>query len=242
MRLAIFSDVHANLEALKAVISDIEQLNVEKVVFLGDAVGYGANPDKCVKLIDSLCEIKLLGNHDYVAMGLESPSSFNEMAKQSILWTQQQLKRKSIERLSEFEMEVSFLDYAFVHATPENPSEWGYMLMVEDATRNFNFFSQNYCFVGHSHLPAVFRRGNDGKVVLETKTQFEGDGESRYIINVGSVGQPRDGNRDACYLIAETDGNRFEYRRIPYDLKAAQKKMKKAELPEFLITRLAIGK
>ena len=242
MRLAILSAVHANLEALKAVISDIEQQNVEKAVFLGDVVGYGVNPDKCIKLIDSLCEIKLLGNHDYVAMGLESASGFNVMAQQSIVWTQKQMKSKSLERLSEFEMEASFLDYAFVHATPEAPGDWGYMLTVEEAARNFNFFSQNYCFVGHSHLPAVFRQDNKRKVTLEKDSQFEADGESRYIINVGSVGQPRDGNKDACYLIAETDGNRFEYRRIPYNLEAAQKKMKKAELPEFLITRLANGK
>lgn len=242
MRIAIISDVHANLEALQAVTHDIENSNVERVFFIGDAVGYGADPNKCIKLISDLCEIKLLGNHDYVALGLENPKHFNVVAKQSIFWTRKALNRKAIERISDFEMEASFLDYYFVHATPDNPSEWNYLLTSEDAERNFDFFSQNYCFVGHSHLPIIYCRQPDGTVDIRESDSFEAKPDCRYIINVGSVGQPRDGNKDACYLIADTDTNSFKYRRVPYDLKKAQGKMRKAQLPEFLITRLASGK
>lgn len=242
MRLAIISDVHANLEALTAVMQDIEQNSVERVFFLGDAVGYGADPNKCVRLIDNLCEIKVLGNHDYVAMGLESPEHFNIMAKESILWTQDTLTRKSIERLSNFELEATFLDYYLTHATPDNPSDWNYLLTPEEAERNFEFFTQSICLVGHSHLPGVFRRQPDGSIEFHTPDIFQAESECRYIINAGSVGQPRDGNRDACYLIVETDDNRFEFRRVSYDVTAAQKKMKRAQLPEFLISRLASGK
>jgi predicted phosphodiesterase len=242
MRLALISDVHANLEALTAVIKDIEQSNIEKVIFLGDAVGYGADPNKCIRLICDLCDIKLLGNHDYVAMGLESPQHFNIMARQSILWTQEALTQKSIERMSDFDIETTFLDYFLVHSTAENPADWNYLLTIDDAIRNFDHFSQNFCFVGHSHLPGIFRRNPDGKVDTMEAGFFRADSDCRYIINVGSVGQPRDGNKDACFLIAETNDNSFEYQRVSYDLIKAQKKMRKAELPEFLITRLESGR
>lgn len=242
MRLAFISDVHANLEALTAVMRDMEEQHIEKVFFLGDAVGYGADPNKCIRLIHNLCEIKLLGNHDYVALGLENPTQFNLMARQSILWTQSELKRKSIEIMSDFEMDAVFLDYFLVHATPENPSEWGYMLTVEEATRNFDAFTQDFCFVGHSHIPAVFCRRPDGRVEIFAEQSWQAESDCRYIVNVGSVGQPRDGNPYACYLMAQTEDNSFEYRRIPYELETAQIKMKKARLPEFLITRLANGK
>lgn len=242
MRIAVISDVHANLEALQAVTQDIERSKIEKVFFLGDAVGYGADPNKCIKRICELCDITLLGNHDYVAMGLEDPDHFNVVARQSILWTRKTLNRTAVERLSNFEMEAVFLDYYFVHATPDNPTEWNYILTTDDAERNFDFFSQNFCFVGHSHLPAIFIRRKDGSVDLIESDSLQAEADCRYIINVGSVGQPRDGNKDACYLIADTDRHHFEYRRLPYDVGKVQEKMQKAQLPEFLITRLAIGK
>ena len=242
MKIALISDVHSNLEALTAVMQDIENRSSERVFFLGDVVGYGADPNKCIKLISDLCEIKLLGNHDYVAMGLESPENFNVMAKQSIIWTQKALKKKAIERMSDFDMEATFLDYYFVHATPENPADWSYMLSVDEATRNFDCFSQSFCLVGHSHLPAIFCQHPDQTVELINSDSFEASPDCRYIINVGSVGQPRDGNRNACYLEVETETNHFEYRRVPYDFRLAQEKMRKAQLPEFLITRLASGK
>lgn len=242
MRLAVISDVHANLEALTAVLRDIEQCNVERIFFLGDAVGYGADPVKCVKLICDVCEIRLLGNHDYVAMGLDDPDHFNVIARQSILWTQRILNRKTLERLAGFEMEATFLDYYFVHASPGCPAEWNYILTPDDAAANFDRFSQDFCFIGHSHLPAVFCRRPDGTVMFCDPPAFTAEKNCRYIINVGSVGQPRDGNRNACYLIADVDANHFEYRRPTYDLVVAQDKMRKAQLPEFLITRLASGR
>jgi predicted phosphodiesterase len=241
MRVAILSDVHANLEALKATTQDLEKQNVEEVHFLGDAVGYGADPNACIKLIDSICDIKLLGNHDYVALGLENPLYFNQMARESILWTQQTLKGKSIEIMSDFEMEETFLDYHLVHATPENPQSWNYLLTVDDAQINFKSFPQDFCFIGHSHIPAIFCLKPDGAVVVVNETQHKAIPGCRYIINVGSVGQPRDGNKDACYLIANTDDNSFEFRRVSYDLEKAQKKMEKANLPKLLISRLAKG-
>jgi len=241
MRIAIISDVHANLEALTAVMHDIEKRNIERVFFLGDAVGYGADPNKCIRLIRDSCEIRLLGNHDYVAMGLENADHFNLMAKESIAWTQKTLKRKSIERMSDFEMEATFLDYYMTHASPEDPTDWNYLFAETDAARGFERFTQSVCFIGHSHIPGVFVLRPDETIGLHPPESFTANPDHRYIVNVGSVGQPRDGNKDACYVIVDTDGSKFEFRRVPYDLSAAQKKMRKAQLPEFLITRLASG-
>jgi len=242
MRMAVLSDVHANLEALEAVAADLDRQRVEKIMFLGDVIGYGADPNACVKLIARLCDIRLMGNHDYVGLGLESPQYFNVMAQQSILWTQKELDRKATELMSDFTLEAEFLNYYFVHATPENPLEWNYLLTPEDAVRNFAAFAQDFCFVGHSHLPAVFCLRPDGCLTMVRETSFHAETDCRYIINVGSVGQPRDGNHEACYLIAETDAGAFTYRRVGYNLTKAQEKMKKARLPEFLISRLAGGK
>jgi diadenosine tetraphosphatase ApaH/serine/threonine PP2A family protein phosphatase len=152
------------------------------------------------------------------------------------------LKRKAIERLSDFEMEATFLDYHFVHSTPDNPTDWNYLLTEEDARRSFCSFTQGFCFVGHSHLPGIYCLMPDDKIVSMEAKSLQADPECRYIINVGSVGQPRDGNKNACYLIADTESNHFEYRRLPYDVRKAQDKMRKAQLPDFLITRLANGK
>ncbi|MEZ5358329.1 MAG: metallophosphoesterase family protein [Candidatus Zixiibacteriota bacterium] len=243
MKLAVLSDVHANLEALKAVVRDIESKAVEKVFFLGDAVGYGANPNECVEIIDSLCEIKLLGNHDYVALGLESSRNFNPMAQKSIKWTQEQLTDDTVARLSDFEMEGSYLDFYMVHATPDNPLEWNYILGTQDAYDNFDHFSQRFCLVGHSHLPCVFRQEPGGNISASASNEpFLAEKKVRYIINVGSVGQPRDGIKDACYLLIDTDEKRFEFIRVAYELDKAQEKMQNAQLPEYLITRLASGK
>ena len=241
MRIAVISDVHANLEALKAVMQDIERSNIERVFFLGDAVGYGADPDRCIKLVHDLCEIKLLGNHDYVAMGLESAEDFNLLAKESIMWTQETLKRKSIERLSDFEMEATFLDFYMTHASPEHPSEWNYIFTDLDALRAFDAFTQTFCLIGHSHIPGLFVRRPDGSIAFDSPDSLQAIPDHRYIVNVGSVGQPRDGNCDAGYVIIDTDTLQFEFRRIPYDLATAQKKMRKAQLPEYLISRLASG-
>jgi diadenosine tetraphosphatase ApaH/serine/threonine PP2A family protein phosphatase len=242
MRVAIISDVHANLEALTAVIKDIETSRAEKVFFLGDAVGYGVDPNQCIALIDSLCEIKLLGNHDYVALGLDDPRHFNTVARESILWTQDKLQPSSEKILTGFEMQATFLDHFLVHATPENPRAWNYILTTEDAAGNFPFFSQNYCFVGHSHIPGVFCLNPDGNVDFMDTSFAESQPECRYIINVGSVGQPRDGNPAACYLLADTRERQFEFRRVPYEIETAQEKMKQARLPDYLIHRLASGR
>nr|MBN2277187.1 metallophosphoesterase family protein [candidate division Zixibacteria bacterium] len=241
MKVALISDVHGNLEALESVLRDMEKQGVEKIHFLGDSVGYGANPNECVRLIDKHCDIKLLGNHDYAAMGLESTENFNQLAQASIDWTQAEIKPKTITILSDFEMEAVFLDYYLVHSSPGHPEKWRYILNSEHAAVSFNDFSESICFVGHSHLPTYFELDSDGKVLQRTKEKLECDKNRRYIVNIGSVGQPRDNDPRAGYVIIETEISLIEYRRVEYNIKKTQEKMRKANLPDFLIDRLTSG-
>ncbi|SYZ73904.1 conserved hypothetical protein [Candidatus Zixiibacteriota bacterium] len=241
MKIALISDVHGNLEALEKVLRDIEKEGAEKIHFLGDAVGYGCDPDECVRLIKSHCEIKLLGNHDYAAMGLESIESFNQLAQASIGWTQEKISKKTLSTLADFEIDADFLDYHLVHASPSDPIAWQYLLNVSQAGQEFDSFNGPVCFVGHSHLPAIFTRDNEGAVMKSIKETWECDPERKYIVNIGSVGQPRDNDPRACYLMADIDSRRLAYRRVEYDITKAQEKMKRANMPEFLIERLAVG-
>lgn len=241
MRIALISDVHGNLEALENVLRDIEKQGAEKIHFLGDAVGYGCNPDECVKLIDKHCDIKLLGNHDYAAMGLESTEHFNQLAQASMDWTQTRIKDKTIRTLADFEMEASFLDYFLVHSSPSEPDKWHYVLNLDQATHHFESFSQSICFIGHSHSPTCFEMAASGTVRQHSKPVIKCKKEKRYIINIGSVGQPRDNDPRGCYVIIDTDTDTATYRRVEYNIEKTQEKMRKARLPNFLIDRLAAG-
>ncbi|MBN2226376.1 MAG: metallophosphoesterase family protein [candidate division Zixibacteria bacterium] len=241
MRIAIISDVHANLEALEQVLRDSEKQGVEIIHFIGDAVGYGCNPDECVKLLVKHCDIKLLGNHDYVALGLESTEAFNKAAQEALSWTQNTISEKTLEILADFELEADYLDYHLVHATPDHPDRWQYLFDTIEAREQFRHFTQSICLIGHSHFPSIFVQNGDGAVTMHMKSAMQCQPDRRYIVNVGSVGQPRDKDNRACYVIIDTDANKILFRRVAYDIDATQAKMRKARLPEFLIERLAAG-
>ena len=242
MKIALISDVHANLEALEKVLRDIEKEGVEKIHFLGDAVGYGCDPNKCVRLINKHCDIKLLGNHDYAAMGLESLENFNYIAQTSIEWTQKKLTDISISILADFDISTTFLDYFLVHSSPGTPEDWDYILGTNEAEEQFGRFEQSVCLVGHSHLPIIFAKKEKSKISIISKKAIELNKDIKYIINVGSVGQPRDNDPRACYLIIDTEIPKIFYKRVEYDIDKTQEKMRKAVLPDFLIDRIALGR
>ncbi len=242
MKFAILSDIHANLEALKNVLRDIEQQGVEKIHFLGDVVGYGCNPNKCIKLVNEHCEIKLLGNHDYAAMGLESTSSFNQVAQTSMEWTIEKLTKKSLRTLADFELDAVYLDYRLVHASPGHPEQWNYILNRDQAAEEFDKFDESVCFLGHSHLPVIFILDEEGSITQSGRQKLTISDKERYIVNVGSVGQPRDNDPRSCYVIVDHENREIEYRRVEYDINKVQEKMRKAMLPDFLIERIAVGR
>jgi len=242
MRYGFFSDVHANLEALKACIIDFRAEKIDKLYFLGDAVGYGPNPDECVKLIDEISEASLMGNHDYAALGLMETDYFNQYAAESVGWTKTSLSEKAIEIMSDFELTKKVGDILLVHASPRDPENWHYILDMEDAEENFNYFKEKICLVGHTHRPYIVSRSEEGPGILSKGTEEEIIPERRYLINIGSLGQPRDGDPRCCYLIYDTKEHMVRIKRVQYNVKNTQSDMAKAGLPEYLIDRLAVGR
>lgn len=244
MRLAIISDIHANIEALEAVFTDIDTQKVDQVLCLGDIVGYGVNPNECIETVKQHCPIILLGNHDAAAVGLLSTHHFNIHAKIAIEWTTSALKKGPMAFLHSLPLRET-IDYCdFVHATPYEPNMWYYITSLEEAAFNFQFFQNRFCFVGHTHIPIiiVMNKGKEIYVHQDVQLDFSHLDDCRFLINVGSVGQPRDRDRRACYGMIDTDRQTFTYRRVEYNVKKTQTAMRKQKMPEFLIQRLEDGR
>ena len=240
MRFAIFSDIHANLEALEAVFADARENKVTHYVCLGDVVGYNANPHECVDLIRELdCPI-VKGNHDEQASIAESSRDFNEMAEAAIQWTRDHLTDADKEWLRELKFQRQVRDFTIVHATLDTPEQWGYVFNNLGAAASFTYQHTTVCFFGHTHVPMVFIR--DEGVQRQRIDKLRIDSGKKYFINVGSVGQPRDGDWRAAYCIYHIDGNVVEQRRLKYDVETAQRKIIDAGLPRLLAERLAIGR
>jgi predicted phosphodiesterase len=242
MRYAFFSDVHANLEALKAVILDFRSEKIDRIVFLGDAVGYGPNPNECVELINQVAETKLMGNHDFAALGLMDTDYFNQYATESIDWTKHSLTKKTIEIMSDFELTAETDNIMMAHSSPKEPDRWHYILDMDDVKENFKFFERQICLVGHTHRPFIVSLHDDGNCIVSHKKEEKVTDNCRYLVNIGSVGQPRDGDPRSCYLIYDKDNNNLKIKRVAYDLSNTQKQMAEHGLPEYLIERLAAGR
>jgi predicted phosphodiesterase len=240
MRFAIFSDIHANLEALEAVLADAHERKCTDFVCLGDVVGYNANPHECVERVRAMdCPI-VKGNHDEQASLIESSRDFNEMAEQAIQWTRDHLTEEDKEWLRGLLFQRPVHDFTIVHATLDTPEQWGYVFNNLDAAASFTYQQTAVCFFGHTHVPMAFIR-DDGVHRMRIE-QLRIEPTKKYFINVGSVGQPRDADWHAAYCVYDIDNNIVEQRRIKYDLEAAQKKIIDAGLPRLLAERLAIGR
>ena len=242
MKYGFFSDVHANLEALKACIIDFRAEKLDKVFFIGDAVGYGPYPDECVKLINDIAEIKLMGNHDYAALGLMETDFFNQYAAESMGWTKNSISRKTIEIMSDFELQYVMDEMLLVHSSPREPELWHYILDMDDAAESFDYFKEKICLLGHTHRPYIVYREKTGETILSKQAEEIIADDRRYLVNIGSVGQPRDGDPRSCYLIFDSDVKSIKHKRVSYNIKATQKDMAKIGLPEYLIERLAVGR
>jgi diadenosine tetraphosphatase ApaH/serine/threonine PP2A family protein phosphatase len=240
MRFAIFSDVHANLEAFKAVLADAAENKCTDFVCLGDVVGYNANPHECVERVREMdCPI-VKGNHDEQASLLESSRDFNEMAEAAIQWTRDHLTEEDKDWLRGLKLQRQVRDFTIVHATLDTPGQWGYVFNNLDAAASFTYQHTTVCFFGHTHVPMGFIR--DEGVQRQRIDKLRIDPAKKYFINVGSVGQPRDGDWRAAYCIYHIESNVVEQRRVKYDLGTEQKKIIDAGLPRLLAERLAIGR
>ncbi|PYJ23734.1 MAG: metallophosphoesterase [Verrucomicrobia bacterium] len=240
MRFAIFSDIHANLEALEAVLKDARERKCTHFVCLGDVVGYNASPRECVKRIRELDCPVVKGNHDEQA-SLPAPSSdFNELAERAIKWTRDNLTDDDKKWLRDLPLQRRVHDFTIVHATLDTPGQWSYVFNNLDAAASFTYQRTNVCFFGHTHVPMVFIR--DQGVRRERIEHIRIEPARKYFINAGSVGQPRDGNWRAAYCIYDVENNLVELLRVKYDLATVQRKIAEAGLPRLLAERLAIGR
>ncbi len=232
MRFAIISDIHSNLEALTRALELIDEESIRDVVCLGDIVGYGANPNECVDLVRSRCRIALRGNHDSAAVDFSVAESFTKNARIAAEWTGQELSDSNKKYLEGLPYTHRMDDILFVHSSPYEPEGWYYVLSEEDLEAAFQSFTERVCFIGHSHFPGIF--SEDGPVSAVTRSQ-------RYVINVGSVGQPRDGNSRLSFGIFDTDTWTYRNVRGEYPIHAAAEKILRAGLPRALADRLMLG-
>ena len=227
MKYAILGDIHANLEALQAVLLDAEQQGVTHFACTGDVVGYNADPKACLKIVRGLkCQV-VQGNHDYYAGCNESMELFTPMAQQSIYWTRRQLTLLERKYLRELPMVADIETFTIVHSSLSNPNRWNYIFKRNAAESSFRNQFANVCFFGHTHVPLAFV--NDGasieKGFYDTLTINPG---YKYLINVGSVGQPRDRNPLAAYAIYDLDEETVTMRRVDYDIPAIRSRGWKA--------------
>lgn len=242
MRILVLSDIHANLAAFEAVLAHAGSF--DRVWCLGDIVGYGPDPNECVERVRELRRYQCLaGNHDWAALGKLDLSDFNTDARLAALWTRQQLtpdNRAFLDARLEY---IGPLEdrYTLVHGSPRYPI-WEYILDEAIAAENFPYFSTQVCLVGHTHVPVIYAETPAGVRALRPPLDKPHPlGDQRLIINPGSVGQPRDGDPRASYLLLDVDASTVTYRRVDYPIEATQEKMAAVGLPPRIIARLEYG-
>ena len=238
MRFAVFSDIHANWEALEQAAAHSESLGIRKWVVLGDTIGYGANPNECFRWAQDHAAFHLMGNHEKAIVDPSIRSWFQDTARIAIEWTAQEMDpalKKEIEAMTYLKTEGGL---TFAHSSPDNPEDFRYILSERDAEVSFKRSEARICFIGHTHVPACF---------VETKKELSSylapgklklDPQERYLLNPGSVGQPRDRDPRLSFGIFDEAEGTFEIVRLPYDNQKAAAKIRRAGLPAYLADRL----
>jgi predicted phosphodiesterase len=240
MRIALFGDIHANLEALEAVLEDASSQGVTDYVCLGDVVGYNADPGACLERVRAMDCPTIKGNHDEDASGTHSLDNMNPVAAAALQWTREQLSDEQRQWLRRLRMVRQVSDFTVVHSTLDQPANWNYVTNRFDAMSNFSYQFTQLCFHGHTHVPRVYVKTD--KVSEVPAESIEIENSAKYFINVGSVGQPRDGDWRACYAIYDLNHKLVVFRRVEYDLARTQEKIIAAGLPEMLADRIAEGR
>lgn len=242
MRVALISDVHANLVALEAVLADAEERGVETIWNLGDTVGYGPDPNGVVARLVEAGAVSVLGNHDAVATGSIGTEWFNPVAAEAAEWTGAHLEPEAAASLTALGEVIRKGDWSLTHGTLRQPL-WEYLITEEAAEGHFALQETPYSAVGHTHVPLLIRRGTAG-VEGETPVPDEAValGEGPLCVNPGSVGQPRDGDPRSSYALVDTEAGTVTHHRVPYDIGETQRRMGEAGLPRALAQRLRFGR
>lgn len=242
MRYGIFSDVHSNLEAFEAVIGAYRKEAIDKYLCVGDVVGYGADPQSCIERVKVLGALVVAGNHDWACIDLLSLDYFSPNAGSAILWTRANLRDNDRLFLRSLKLVYENQDLTLVHGALNNPREFAYMEDADAAEESFGLMRTRICFVGHTHVPASFIKDKNNRIYYHRQISFYLNQDNKYIVNVGSVGQPRDRNPYAAYCIYDTDRKEIQIKRVSYDIETARKKIIDAGLLRSLGDRLVIGK
>ncbi len=240
VRYAIFGDIHANLEALMTVMEDAQAMQCTHHVCLGDIVGYNADPSACLEHIRALNCPVVRGNHDEEATQDRSLEELNPIAGSALLWTRQQLSEDEKQWLRELKLVRQVRDFTIVHATLDSPGSWAYVSNRFDAMASFSYQFTQLCFYGHTHVPRIYEKEDTVRCLREMETTLRRG--VKYFINVGSVGQPRDGDWRSSYAIYDVTTQTVSIRRLEYDLRTTQQKIRDAGLPSMLADRLAMGR
>ena len=240
MKYAILGDIHANLEALEAVLKHANDQSVDRFACVGDVVGYNANPVECLARIRGIEAVLVRGNHDHYVCHDEVLHDLNPIAASVVEWTRAQLSEADLQFLKRTRMVRTVDGITFVHSTLDEPDKWGYVFEEREAEASFNYQTTTVCFHGHTHVPTVFEKtANVRRQGLRSLRITLG---RKYFINVGSVGQPRDGDPRAAYVTYDTRTREVELHRVPYEIAAAQERILAAGLPRALAARLAVGR
>ncbi|MBI5814332.1 MAG: metallophosphoesterase family protein [Nitrospinae bacterium] len=242
MRYALISDIHSNIEAFDAVLRDIDSTGADRLLFLGDIIGYGPNPNECLDRLLQVADLSLGGNHDWAVVGKTPDDYFNPFAKQAVDWTAATLRDDHKDFLKRTRAADTFDGFQVAHSTPLYPEEWRYIMSQKEALENYGSLTSQVCFIGHSHQPLVIEYDGPASIKVSKETGYTLDPAKKYIINIGSVGQPRDSNINSCWALYDSEEGTVTFRRVPYDIEAVQRKMAEANLPRYLIDRLAVGR
>jgi len=242
MRIALLSDVHGNLPAFEAVLADVDSQKPDEIWCLGDLVGYGAQPDECVQLARERCDLCLAGNHDLVVTGEIDISDFSSSAAAAARWTQQNISEDALAFLRSLRPVEPDRAIGLYHASPRDPV-WEYVLSTWQADECMDLMDPRVGAVGHSHVALWFRRDGEGKVEgAPAEAGLEHDlSHSEWLLNPGGVGQPRDGDARAAWLLLDTEGWSAQWRRVDYPIEEAAKAIEAAGLPQVLAQRLYTG-
>ena len=241
MRYGIFGDIHGNLEAFEAVLEDLRRQGIDRLFSLGDIVGYGPDPNSCVDVIRKLSIPSVSGNHDWASVGRSDLDYFNPRAKEAILWTKKVLTEENKAYLKRLPLIIEGNNFQLVHGSLKKPADWFYILNFQEAENVFALMEKPLLFAGHSHVPIVFCK-TEGKISCISDSRLNLKEEAKYIINAGSVGQPRDGDSRSSYVIFDEGKREIIYKRVKYPIAKVQRKIRKAGLPEIEAARLSAGR
>ena len=242
MRYLIVSDIHSNLEALTALLSDAMERNIDEVICLGDFGGYGANPSECVETFVALPKARaVLGNHDAAVIDLSQREMFNPVARAGILYSEANLTESGREYLRKLPMIIDVdSEFVAVHSSPFRPEAWVYVVEALEAADAFHAMTPTLAFIGHTHFPAV-HSDNGSVVALAPEDRVTVNANKKIMVNVGSVGQPRDGDARSAYVVYDSESRTIKIHRIEYDVDQAAAKILDAGLPPMLADRLRRG-